>query len=81
MPDFSGRQLTHETSMLASCFEQLGYLSSGNGYGSWQTLAPGAKTKLGFVVECAGTSAVPHLFVSQSVAVNKTACLISEDAR
>ena len=52
---------------------------SGSAIENWQALSPGAETKLGYVVECAGATAVSRLFVPQSVAVNNTACLISQE--
>ena len=50
-----------------------GFLS-GSATESWQLLAAGAETKVGFVVECQGATITPDVFCPESVQLNGASC-------
>ena len=46
---------------------------------SWQSLAPKAQTKVGFVVECHLAKVTSEMFIPQSVMLNGTSCTVSRE--
>ncbi len=51
---------------------------SGSAAETWQSLAPGAETKIGYVVECQRSSITPDEFTPHSVLVNGSTCFVSK---
>ena len=52
---------------------------TGSATETWQSLAPGAETKVGCVVECQRTSVSADMFLPQSVSVNGVPCPVSRE--
>ena len=49
----------------------------GSAIESWQTLAPKAESKVGFVVECHSATVTSETFVPKSVVLNGISCFVS----